>query len=121
VTASAHVRVAEREGVTVATLTGEIDISNSAEIAAALVSLPNAALGLVIDLTDVQYLDSTGISLLHDLGLRLQRRAQQLIVVSPIESPPRRILELTGLPQRSPVFDELEDAVAAVGGSRVRP
>ncbi len=110
----ARVSVAERDRVTVATICGEVDISNAAEIEEALVALPNLALGLVVDLSGVGYLDSTGVSLLHGLALRLRRRSQRLIIVSPIDSPPRRVLELTGLPIRTPVLEDVGSALAAL-------
>jgi anti-anti-sigma factor len=113
----AHVEIAARDGVTVATVTGEIDISNVGAIAEALTRLPNLALGLVVDLTAVVYLDSTGVSLLHDLALRLRRRSQRLLVVCPRNCPPRRTLELTGLPSHSELIDELDAALAQLAGS----
>ena len=110
----ARVSVAERDRVTVATIRGEVDISNAAEIEDALVALPNLALGLVVDLSGVGYLDSTGVSLLHGLALRLRRRSQRLVVVCPLDTPPRRVLELTGLPIRTPVLEDLASAIAAI-------
>jgi anti-anti-sigma factor len=110
----ADVRLYERDGVTVASISGEIDISNAATVRSALTDLPNLAHGLVVDLGEVRYLDSTGISLLHDLAGRLSQRSQRLIVVSPPDTPPRRVLELTALHVRAPVLDELDPAIAAL-------
>ena len=59
----------------------------------------------------VTYLDSSAVSLLHDLAMRLRGRAQRLIVVSPQGTPPRRILELTALYTNAPVTDVLADAI----------
>jgi anti-anti-sigma factor len=115
----AQVSVEERDGVTVAAITGEVDISNASEVADALVELPNLALGLIVDLRGVDYLDSTGVSLLHELALRLRRRSQRLIVVCPVGCPPRRVLELTALPSHSPVLDDLPSAIRAMASSAV--
>jgi anti-anti-sigma factor len=101
----------EHEGFSVASLAGEVDVSNVDQIAAALTDLPNVAAGLIVDLTAVEYLDSTGISLLHELAGRLRLRSQQLIIVCPPTSPPRRVLELTALDTEVPVLDELGSAV----------
>lgn len=95
----------------VLTITGEIDISNIDSIAEVIHALPNTDAGLLIDLSEVTYLDSSAVSLLHDLAMRLRNRAQQLIVVSPLETPPRRILELTALYLNAPVADELSSAI----------
>jgi anti-anti-sigma factor len=110
----AQVRLQDHDGVTVATVDGEVDISNADEIARALAEVPNLALGLVVDLSAVEYLDSTGISLLHELAARLRQRLQRLIVVCPHDGPPRRVLELTAFHTRTPVFDELVPALQAL-------
>jgi anti-anti-sigma factor len=110
----AHVAIQDHDGVPVAAISGEVDISNVDDITRQLIALPNLAPGLVVDLRLVAYMDSTGISLLHDLAGRLRERSQQLIVVCPPGSPPRRVLELTGLITRTTVADDLAPAVQAM-------
>ncbi len=110
----AQVALEDRDGVTVATVTGEIDMSSVEHVAAAVTDLSNLAIGLVVDLRAVNYLDSSGISLLHDLALRLRRRTQTLIIVCPPSSAPRRMLELTALDSQALVMDDLEPAIEAV-------
>jgi anti-anti-sigma factor len=107
----AWVSAAEHEGALVVTIGGELDISNIDAIADVIYAQPNSEDGLVIDLTGVTYLDSSAVSLLHDLARRLRSRAQRLIVVSPEGSPPRRILELTALYTNAPVTGALTDAI----------
>jgi anti-anti-sigma factor len=110
----AQVTLEDQDGVAVATVSGEVDMSSVNRVAAALTELSNLAIGLVIDLRSVEYLDSSGISLLHDLALRLRRRSQMLIIVCPPGSPPRRMLELTALDAQAVVLDDLEPAIEAV-------
>lgn len=110
----ARVDIQDHDGVHVAAITGEVDISNVDDVGRRLTALPNFAHGLVIDLRLVSYMDSTGISLLHDLAARLRERSQQLIIVCPQGSPPRRVLELTGLITRTTVVDDLAPAVQAL-------
>lgn len=107
----ARVTAADYGRALVVALSGEIDISNIDPVAEVIYAQPNSDDGLVIDLTEVTYLDSTAVSLLHDLAMRLRRRAQRLIVVSPQGTPPRRILELTALYANAPVTDVLADAI----------
>ena len=77
VTELPNVTIAAEDGVVVASLTGEIDLSNATEITDALLGgVPNEALGLVIDLSDVSYLDSAGVRMLAELDHRLGWRAQ---------------------------------------------
>jgi anti-anti-sigma factor len=85
-------------GAIVATVAGEVDISNAADLGSALEgSVPQRALGLVLDLSQATYIDSAGIHLLFRLGGRLTRRRQQLRVVVPDGAPIRRIVNLAGL------------------------
>jgi anti-anti-sigma factor len=106
--------VQDGDGVTMATISGEIDVSTVDQVAAALTGLSNRAIGLVVDLRSVDYMDSSGISLLHDLVLRLRRRSQMLVIVCPSGSAPRRVLELTALHTQAVVLDDLSDAVGAI-------
>ncbi len=93
-----NVTIGVEDGVVVAGLSGEIDLSNAAEITNALLrGVPNEALGLVIDLSEVSYLDSAGVRMLAELDHRLGWRAQVLRVVAPEESRSRRVLEIAGL------------------------
>ena len=93
-----NVTIAGDDGVVVASLSGEIDLSNAAEITDALLGgVPNEALGLVIDLSEVSYLDSAGVRMLAELDHRLGWRAQVLRVVAPEASRSRRVLEIAGL------------------------
>jgi anti-anti-sigma factor len=93
-----NVTIAADDGVVVASLSGEIDLSNAAEITDALLGgVPNEALGLVVDLSEVSYIDSAGVRMLAELDHRLGWRAQALRVVAPEESRSRRVLEIAGL------------------------
>ena len=110
----AEVTMEDRDGIAVATVSGEVDMSSVERVAAALTNLSNLAIGLVVDLCGVEYLDSSGISLLHDLAQRLRRRSQMLVIVCPPGSPPRRMLELTALDAHAVVLDDVERAIEAI-------
>lgn len=110
----ATVSTVDHAGVSVITLHGEIDISNVDALAGSLDQLPNQSLGLVVDLTEVSYIDSSGISLLHNLATRLGQRAQGLVVVSPEKSAPHRVLTLTEFISRVPVVADVQEAIKLV-------
>lgn len=108
----ARLSLDRRDDLPVARLDGEVDLSNASGLGQALRdAVPNAALGLVVDLSRVTYLDSAGIHLLFDLGSRLRRRRQELRLVVPETAPIRRILSLVGLGEVAPVHETLEEAV----------
>jgi anti-anti-sigma factor len=101
--------------VVVARLSGEIDLSNAGEVGDELsTSVPNTALGLVLDLTATTYLDSSGVHLMFDLAERLRRRQQQLRVVVPAGAPIRRVLRIVELDDTVPVLASVDEAVEQI-------
>jgi anti-sigma B factor antagonist len=103
------------EDVIVARLTGEIDLSNAADVGESLAAaVPNTALGLVIDLTGTAYLDSSGVHLLFELAERLQRRQQKLRVVVPEGGAIRRVLRIVELDATVPILSSVDDAVSEI-------
>lgn len=108
------VSIVDHGDLWVAGLRGEIDISNVDMVAHSLDQLPNQSLGLIVDLTGVEYLDSSGISLLHNLATRMGQRAQGLVVVSSETSRPYHVLTLTEFTARAPVVADLQEAIRLV-------
>jgi anti-anti-sigma factor len=118
----ASVTATEHGGSLVLAISGEVDISNVESVAEVIHALPNIDEGLLIDLSEVSYLDSSAVSMLHDLAMRLRSRAQRMVVVSPPQTPPRRILDLTALYVNAPVADALESGIRLLGpGSSAPP
>lgn len=111
-------KVDDRDGVLIASVSGEIDSSNAVDLRLALSEqLPSAATALVLDLSEVSYLDSSGIQLLFDLGRRLSARRQRMRLVVPAETPMRRVLELTAVDAVAPIDADLECALRELGGT----
>jgi anti-anti-sigma factor len=97
----------------IASVVGEVDISNAADIGSALEgSVPQRALGLVLDLSHATYIDSAGVHLLFRLGSRLTRRRQQLRVVVPDTTPIHKIVNLAGLGWTVPQDRSVAEALA---------
>jgi anti-sigma B factor antagonist len=78
--------------------------------------VPNHVRGLVVDLSDVRYVDSSGLSPLFDLRRRLRTRRQELRVVVPPQSHVRRALELVDLDSTALLDGSLESALAELPG-----
>lgn len=112
-TATATTTLSTRAGLTVATVEGEIDISNSIELETELShAVPNDARGLVLDLSGVTFIDSSGIRTLFGLAARLGGHQQLLHLVLPEDSPLRRTLGMLRIPAVMPVFADLAAATA---------
>jgi anti-anti-sigma factor len=115
VTELANLAVASTNGVVVATLSGEIDLSNAAQITRAVVGgVPNEAVGLVMDLSDVAYLDSAGVRMLAELERRLGWRSQAFRVVAPEGSRTRKVLSIAGLDGLLVLDTSVESASASM-------
>jgi anti-anti-sigma factor len=83
--ASLHIETLR--GTPVARLTGEVDASNARDLGSrVLEAVPNSAMGLVLDLAELTYMDSSGVQLVFELADRLRRRQQELHLVVPPES-----------------------------------
>jgi anti-anti-sigma factor len=103
----------EQSGITIATVDGEIDLSNAAELEVAIShAVGNEALGLVVDLAHVDYLDSSGVTLLFNLARRLSRRQQKFVVVVPGEAHVREILSLSGAAEALALHESLSEAMS---------
>jgi anti-anti-sigma factor len=98
--------------IPVASVHGEVDASNAAEIGERLRSLlTNHLQAMVVDLSGVTYLDSAGINLLFALGDQLSGRQQRLAVVVSDGSPIARMIAITGLGEKVTVRASLDDAL----------
>ncbi|MEU6389069.1 STAS domain-containing protein [Streptomyces sp. NPDC046939] len=84
------------DGAAVLTAVGEIDMSNAAELAAALEGTSGA---LVLDLTGVEYLDSAGLSVLFPHAERIH------LIANPLLAPVLAISGLTDLTTAAPPAD----------------
>ena len=104
-----------RGRVLVSTVTGEVDLSNATQICDAIgEATPNSALGVVLDLSQVDYLDSAGIHLIYRLRQNLRARGQQLMLVIPADSPVQDSLRLAGVTQHLPIAPSVDEALVAL-------
>ena len=111
----ARLEVRTSDGVVIASITGEIDMSNAVQSGqAVLAPMRNETVGLVLDLAELTYLDSAGIRVIYDLNERLQDRGQKLALVVPPQAPTMGALRLTGVLELVPVVATADEAEAAV-------
>jgi anti-anti-sigma factor len=105
--------------VLTARITGEIDLSNASEFEETIVdAVPNTALGMVVDLSGVEYLDSAGIRMLVHLVERFRWRQQVMRAAVPDGSRVRGVLSMAGadgvIPVDATVTEAREWIVASV-------
>lgn len=108
----ADVQFSIRGRLVVASLTGEIDLSNAEHISAAITeAMPRQSDVLVLDLSAVDYLDSAGIQLIYQLGEKLRTRNQLLRLVIPSAAPAYDALRLAGVSHHVEMIEALDDAL----------
>lgn len=101
------------DGVRVLCGTGELDAVTAPPLLATVGALVEGAGGVVLDLREVSFLDSSGVRLVDRLARECARRGARLRVVAPHGVPARRVLEIVGLVEGL-VADTEAEAVAAV-------
>ncbi|HET8979957.1 MAG TPA: STAS domain-containing protein [Solirubrobacteraceae bacterium] len=114
----ADIQMSDAGRVVVARLTGELDLSNTGNIGAVLAeAVPNSAHALVVDLSEVDYLDSAGIHLIYELRERLRTRGQALRLVIPADAPAHDALRLAGVSGHVATSHSVDAALAELDGS----
>lgn len=104
--------------VPVTRISGEIDLANAARMRDEVLALAVGDVrGLIVDLTMVSYLDSSGVKALFQLARDLRQHDQTLLVTVPVGSPLRRVLKVTGLHEVAPICDDLDAAFTLVAES----
>lgn len=101
------VKSSSDDGVHSLIVSGELDIATADALTAALDGL-KASSGdrLVIDLTAVGFMDSTGLRVLIDANRRAGKGDFDLVIVTG-DSPARRVLELTRMDEHIRVVETL--------------
>lgn len=96
---------------------GELDQSTAPELRTALAdAIGDQTRGLLVDLSDCNFIDSTGLSLLVETKRRLAED-QRRFGVCCADADVRRLLELTGIDQAVNLFDTRAEAVAALSNA----
>jgi len=108
----ADVQITIAPNALVASVSGEVDMSNAEEMGATVIgATPNDASGVVLDLSSVDYLDSAGIYVIFGMRSRLQARGQALMLVIPPKSPVRDALRLAGAEHPGEVTEAVDEAL----------
>ena len=94
------------DGLRVA-ISGELDISSAPGIESRLLEVEQSSPArLFLDLRQVNFIDSTGLSMIINADGRARKEGRRLTIVSG-DGVPRRILRTVGLEERLDVLGEL--------------
>jgi anti-sigma B factor antagonist len=96
------------------TITGELDIAATPELSTVLLIAAGSPGSLVVlDLAEVDFIDSTALGTLLKAGNEIDSAGKRLRIVCG-EGPVRRLLEMTNLTNRFQLCPTRDDAFAAV-------
>ena len=94
------------------TLAGEVDATNAEQLHGALESVVREHPSLMlVDLSGLNFMDSTGLRMLLRASRALDRQGGVLGLVAP-QASVARVLQLTKADQLIPVYDSVADAAA---------
>ncbi len=100
------------DGVPIAHIREDIDAANATSIQQQLAdALGPVSWSLVIDLSELRYVDSAGIDMLLRLSHRLDDRRAKLILVIPDSSQLKRLASIVGLPDAIATYPALPAAL----------
>ena len=92
-----RIEVADTTSPTTVVLTGEIDIATSRRVREALIAISNSGENkVVVDMTNVTFVDSTGLSALVGPLKRFRSMNGEIVLRSPTKGV-RKVLEISGL------------------------
>lgn len=109
------------DGVRVIAVRGELDLSTAPDLERPLEdAVSSGDASVLIDLSECEFIDSTGIALIVRAWQRLDRAAggdgNGRVVICSADDQVRRVLEITGLELSIPIHSTREQALAALRG-----
>jgi anti-anti-sigma factor len=107
------------DGVQVIAVRGELDLSTAADLEGPLdEAIATGDASVLIDLTECEFIDSTGIALIVRAWQRLDRNAEGdgegRVVIASENDQVRRVLEITGLELSIPIHGTRDEGLAAL-------
>jgi anti-anti-sigma factor len=118
----AAVRLARDGTIAIIGVDGEVDLSNAAELRRGIFGfVENDDEAVILDLSDLTFIDSAGLGMVFELSDLLEERRQRLFLVVPPDTQPRRTVDIIGLGSQLPLFDQRNEAFDAARGSSGQP
>lgn len=105
------IRSAEVRGYLVLHVRGEVEALTADRLGAAVTAALDGDLPVVLDLTDVRFLDSAGLSTLVRATERGEELGEPLRIAVDSNRPVVRPIEITGLERRLALYDSVDDAI----------
>ena len=109
---AAVLSVDSKDGVAIVQLAGELDLYNAPTVREALKeATEDGPERVVVDLSEVEFIDSTALGVLIEARSRFANRRAFLLAAPGLET--RRALEISGLDRHFAVHESVDSAVSA--------
>ena len=106
-----NVEVTKRGVATVIALSGEVDLDSSPRAREALLEAVARRAQVVVDLSAVDYIDSSGVASLVEAYQQARKNSSTFTLATPSE-PARRVLELARLDRVFTIHDSMDAALS---------
>jgi anti-anti-sigma factor len=112
----------KQDGIAVVPLSGDVDILQRQTLTRKLLdATDNRDAGLVVDLTEVTYIDSVGVHVLFEVAEALTQRQLKMAVVVAEGSLVERVVDLVDLSAAASLHRSVEVAVEELGRGGFEP
>jgi anti-sigma B factor antagonist len=108
-----EINSSDQGNIKIIALTGEVDLSTSPRVRDALLDCILGGLGVVVDLSQVAYIDSSGVASLVEAFQNAKSRGQAFTLANVGETP-LRVLKLARLDQVFVIHGTVDEAIAAL-------
>lgn len=102
----------ENQGARVVVVSGEVDLATISLLRDALSQAVEGRRSVIVDISRLQYIDSTGLSELLNHHRRAQTRNQHFVLAGPSRLL-SKLLQITHLTEAIPMFPSVADALAS--------
>jgi len=109
-----HTRFEDIPSGSILHVRGELDLSSAPSLRAELVRLLDRGRSVIVDCSELQYLDMAGVHVLEDCHQRAAHRGQRLVLVGSVPLV-HKILAIIRLNERMPVVDAIGEALELLG------
>lgn len=103
------------DGAHLLVVVGDVDLCTVHMFIDRLMAVATGDRRIVLDLTEVRFMDATMINALYASVARVRHAGGDLVIVSPA-GPPRRLIELVGLDAVYSVVDTRDEALSMLRG-----
>ena len=103
----------EEQDATVVAFEGDVDLQSSPDARKVLLEMVGKGKPIMVDLSEVGYIDSSGVASLVESFQAARKSGQDLVLIS-VSDGAKRVLELARLDKVFTICDTLEDGIAAI-------